>query len=245
MTISTETRELRLEIAHNVRHLGGYQTRDGRVTRDTIIRSAGLSRLTAAGLGVLADSGVRVIVDLRSTVERERDVTPDVTPFGITRIEAAVFEQDASPKGLGDQFHGFAPVYREMLEMGRPAYRALFEAVASTNGRLLFHCAAGKDRTGVGAALMLDLAGVDDETIVADYARSAALLTPLLDRWLPEMKERGVPEERARALMDAKPGDIRDTLGHVRERFGSAEGYLRSLGLSEAVISDIRARMVA
>ncbi len=86
MTTMSSTRELAIEVAHNVRHLGGYAAANGRVTNESVIRSASLHRLTTNGLGTLADAGVEVIVDLRSTVERERDVTPNAAAFGIRQV---------------------------------------------------------------------------------------------------------------------------------------------------------------
>lgn len=241
----TITRELTLEIAHNVRHIGGYRTADCRATSEQVIRAAGLQRLTAAGLQALADHGVMTIVDLRSSVERERDVTPDVTVHAIKHIFAPVFEQDASPVGLGEDFHGFATVYARMLETGREAYRVLFETIAGSEGYVLFHCAAGKDRTGVATALLLDLVGVPDETILNDFALSAALLEPLLEQWLPRMKERGIDESRGRALLAANPDDMAATLAHIRARFGSAEGYVRDIGLAAGQVEALKARVLA
>ena len=244
MTLTITNRELRLEVAHNVRHMGGYRTRDGRTTSNSIVRSAGLHRLTDHGMRTLADSGVTTIVDLRSTVERERDVTPDPSAVGLRHVFAPVFEQDQSPVGqASEEFPGYAVVYRRMLETGRNAYRALFEVIADSDGGVLFHCAAGKDRTGVAAALMLGLAGVEDETIVEDYAISAALLEPLMQDWLPKMAERGISEERGRKLLASPPEDMRDTLRHIETTYGGAAGYLESVGVSTATMSAAKARL--
>jgi len=246
MTLTISTRELKLEVAYNVRHIGGYATLDGRTTADSVIRSAGLQRLTRAGVGHLSDHGVRAIVDLRSTVERERDVTPDVSHTGIRHINAPVFEQDHSPVGnANDEFPGYFVAYQRMLESGRNAYRTLFETVAETEGRVLFHCAAGKDRTGVAAALMLGLAGVDDATIVEDYAQSYGLLAPLLGEWLPKMAERGIDAERGKKLMASPPEDMANTLTHIRSMYGGPAGYLESIGVSETTLSAVKSRLVA
>jgi protein-tyrosine phosphatase len=241
----TITRELTVEVAHNIRHIGGYRTVAGRTTSEQIIRSAGLQRLTPAGVQALADRGVATIVDLRSTVERERDVTPDVSGNGIEHIFAPVFEQDASPVGLGEEFRGFASVYVSMLETGREAYRVLFETIAFSDRHVLFHCAAGKDRTGVATALLLDLVGVPEEAILADFALSASLLEPLFETFLPRMTARGIDEARGRALLAANPGDMASTLAHIRNRFGSAEGYVRDIGLSADTTEDLKARLLA
>lgn len=245
MELTITDRELRLEIAHNVRHLGGYATSDGRTTHDGIIRSASLHRLTDTGMRHLAEAGVRTIIDFRSDMEVERDVTPDSTPYGIRRVHAPVFQQDASPVGLETEFTGYAPVYERFLDSGRGAYRTLFETAAEAEGRVLFHCAAGKDRTGVAAALLLDLAGVGEPTIIEDYRLTETLLAPVLAEWLPRMAERGIDSERAMALMAAPADAITATLTHLRDRYGSGEGYMREIGVSETAISAVRARMVA
>jgi len=246
MTLTITSRELKLEVAYNVRHMGGYATADGRQTSDFVIRSAGLSRLTEAGVGHLSDQGIGAVVDLRSRVERERDVTPDLSRTAIRHISSAVFEQDASPVGSAEsEFPGYFIVYQRMLESGRDAYRVLFETISDSEGRVLFHCAAGKDRTGVGAALMLGLAGVSQEDIVEDYALSGELLAPMFDEWLPRMKERGVDPERAKKLLASPPDDMIDTLAHVQTLYGGPAGYLGSIGLSPATISAAKAKLLA
>ena len=142
------------------------------------------------------------------------------------------------------EFPGYAVVYQRMLENGRAAYRLLFETIAASDGGVLFHCAAGKDRTGVAAAILLGLAGVDDETIVEDYAVTEQLLAPLMDEWLPKMAERGMTEAQGRALMAANASDMAVTVEHVRTRFGGADGYLHDLGLSATLVNDLRGRLL-
>lgn len=244
MTLTITSRELAIEVAHNVRHLGGYVTSDGRTTAPGLVRSAGLSRLAPAGLQAFADHGISTIIDLRSSAERGREVTPNPAPYGLRHVFAPVFEEDASPAGLGEKFAGFSVVYPSMLETGRNAYRVLFETIAESEGGVVFHCAAGKDRTGVAAALLLEVAGVSEEQILEDYALSEALLAPLVNDWLPRMKERGIDPERGKLLLGSNPADMAHTLKHIRERYGSAEGYAAAIGVSTDVVSAVRARMV-
>jgi protein-tyrosine phosphatase len=239
------TREVRLEVAYNVRHLGGYPTHDGRHTNEDLIRSAGLHRLTEQGLAALRDAGVRTVVDFRSEAEREQNLTPDLEPFGIRKVLAPVWDKDASPPGMAGEFPGYAAVYPLMLEVGALAYRTLIETIANTDGKVLFHCAAGKDRTGIATALLLEVAGVSDATILEDYSQSAELLMPVLQEWLPRMAERGISEELALRLMASPEADMASTLTMLRERWGSAEGYLRDhAGVSDDVVGTVRARMV-
>lgn len=244
MTLTIESRVLEVEVAHNVRHLGGYTTSSGRTTSSRIIRSAGLHRLTPNGIAVLAERGVTAVVDLRSNAERERDQTPSLDHAGIKAIHAPVFDIDASPEGLGKDFTGYAPVYRSMMQSGRKAYRTLFETIATAPGAVLFHCSAGKDRTGIASALLLGLAGVPDEVIVQDYSLSEALLLPLLPEWLPRIQERGLSETQARGLLASRPDAMEHTLLHIADEWGGPEGYLRDIGMAPSLIDELRARLV-
>ncbi|MCC7364783.1 MAG: tyrosine-protein phosphatase [Dehalococcoidia bacterium] len=247
-TPDSTLRDIELEVAYNVRHIGGYDTASGGRTAPSVVRSASLHGLTPASVGRLADLGVRAVVDLRSTVERQRDVTPELADAGIAAIHAPVFEQDASPVGLAEQFPGFATVYQRMLASGRTAYRVLFETVARTDGTVLFHCAAGKDRTGVGAALLLSVAGVEPGDIVADYARSAGLLEPMKasirERMEREKREDWPTPERIAALMASHAADMRATLEYIEQQWDGAEGYLADIGLGADDLAAVRAKLL-
>lgn len=246
-SVKTEiaVRELSIEVAHNIRHLGGYRTREGGHTASTdLIRSATLHRLTERGIETIVERGVRTIIDFRSEEERERDVTPETSQYGIKNVHAPVFRSDASPTGLGNkEFPGYGFVYQRFLEIGADAYRTLFETIADTHEGVLFHCAAGKDRTGVAAALLLEVSGAEHDEIVSDYVRTTELLQPLAKEWMPDMKKRGIDEERAGQLLGAPREAIETALATIREHHGGAETYLRGIGVSELVISAVRARI--
>jgi protein-tyrosine phosphatase len=243
-------RQIRLEVAHNVRHIGGYPTRTGRETRPDIIRAGSLHRLTGAGVQSLVQLGVATVVDLRSDAELETLATPGLAAAGIRQVHAPVFKADASPAALAKEFTGFLPVYKDFLDSGRPAYRSLFDTVAESDGAVVFHCAAGKDRTGIAAALMLDLAGVADEDIVEDYAVSASLLEGAFKDWeaTEEQKKRAAElgPETVKLMLGSEPEYIVDTLDYIRGRWGSSEGYLATeLGLDAPTITRLRNRLVA
>ncbi len=239
-------RKIHLDRAHNVRHLGGHPTARGRETTATdLIRSGSLHELTDAGVAALGALGVRVVVDFRSDVEHERYPTPDLSASDINVIKAPVFQTDASPGALArvESFPGYAATYRQFLTDGGRAFRTLFETLAMAETPVLFHCAAGKDRTGVAAALLLDLAGVPDEHIVADYALSTTELEPIVEERMDRFKEYGISIETGRKMMAAPPRDMELTLDFIRSRWGSAAGYMGSLGLAPATIDAVRARM--
>jgi protein-tyrosine phosphatase len=248
MSAQSRIRSLAVEVAFNVRHLGGYVTRDGQRTRPDVVRAASLHRLTDCGVDSLVQHGVRTVVDLRSERERDEFPTPDMARHGIRQVFAPVVRGDASPATFADGFVGYGPVYRDFLHAGRDAFRTLVAVIAESDGGVLFHCAAGKDRTGVAAALLLDVAGVSDEDILADYSASEALLAGAFEdaQLTPAQRARTAklsPDQRAR-LLSSHPAYMSETLAFVRERWGSARGYLRSVGLDEATIGRARARML-
>lgn len=240
-------REIRLEVVHNARHIGGYQTAGGTLTRDDLVRSATLRNLTPAGIEALAGTGITTVIDLRSAKELEEDPTPDLSVAGITMLHLPVFDQDASPVGLSaTDFNGFGSVYPRMLEDGARAYRAMLQTVSEAPGRVLFHCSAGKDRTGAITAVLLEFAGVSDEDIIADYSVSERLLAPQWESsdFEKRIAERGFSMEKVKRLLASSPDDMQEALGHIRQRWGGAEGYLEFLGLSPETRTAVRARLI-
>ena len=249
-TIEREStdRKIHLEVAHNVRHLGGHPTAGGHeTTASDLIRSGSLHELTEAGRAALAALGVKVVVDFRSDVEHEHYPAPDLGSLGISIIKAPVFQTDYSPGALAqrEEYPGHAATYRQFLTEGGGAFRTLFETIATASGPVLFHCAVGKDRTGVAGALLLELAGVPDEHIVADYALSTSELEPVVEERMDRFEEYGISVETGRLMMAAPPRDMELTLEFIRGRWGSAAGYIGTLGLSPTTIEAVRARMIS
>jgi len=177
-------RILNLEGAINLRELGGYPTSNGSTIKyNKILRSGDISNLTANSLTYLKKYGLKYVVDFRSINEQQTwsDVRSDFYQ---------VYSDPVYPlKGNGDKLAGvlnhgdysyLGLIYQSVVldEHGQEAYRYLFKLLLDNkqdNQSLLFHCAAGKDRTGIGALLVLKALGVDNETITKDY-----LLTNLM-----------------------------------------------------------------
>jgi protein-tyrosine phosphatase len=249
MTTMTINRNLDFEVTYNVRHLGGYRTRDGSETRPEIIRAASLHRLTDAGVESFVAHGITTVVDLRSEKEREEFATPNMSAHGVRHLFAPVVHGDASPGSFAEGFAGFAPIYQGFLEHGGEAFRTLFGAIAASHGGVVFHCAAGKDRTGVAAALLLELAGVADDDITSDYARSEALLREGIAKVQPQppaappSRFAALDDETRAKLLGSPPAYIVQTLAYIRGRWGSARGYMHAIGLSRDEIMALRARL--
>src|SRR6516225_2972928 len=181
-------RVLALEAAYNFRDLGGYGTTDGRVTRwRTVFRSDGLHRLTAADLGVMQDIDLRTVIDLRTACELvERGRFPlDAHPVGYHHVSLmdVIWDPGQAPAETSG-----APVadfllqrYIEMIDGAGARIGDIFAILADLDALpAVFHCAAGKDRTGILAALLLSSLGVSEETIMEDYELTNLSLAPHL-----------------------------------------------------------------
>ncbi len=160
-------RVLPLAGARNLRDLGGYPTVDGRRTRWRILfRADGLHRLEPEGRTALLAAGVRTVVDLR----RDDESREHPNPFaGVPEVRYARISLQDVPLEQLAELSSLEDVYRSILENGRAqvadVFRALFAPGALPG---VFHCTAGKDRTGIIAALVLSAAGVPEEVVVED-----------------------------------------------------------------------------
>lgn len=234
----------------NFRDLGGLPVRDGRRTRAGLVfRADGLHRLGDGDRGLLDDIGLRTIVDLRTDRELEEwgtaptdvtDATIHHLPVITSTWDIESFDTAVTPaEFLRDR-------YVEMIDEGSASIVKVLELIAEPDNRaLVFHCAAGKDRTGVVAAFLLSSLGVDDATIAADFARTA----PAMDRMEVWYRER-FPERleamttQPKAFRACPPEAMLLLLDHVRERWGSMDGCLAAAGLQPTTVSALREQLL-
>ena len=216
----------------NFRDLGGYRGAGGaRVRWGQVFRSDTLA-LEDEDLEVFAALGIRAVYDLRS--DRERETSPNRLPEGANVVElVALISQDSSPPSLealqvdGESF--LAGIYMHMLERSAVGFGRILSGLAD-GGRLpaVFHCAAGKDRTGMVAALLLSVLGVDEGEILDDYELTSRYRRP---ERIAATKARlegeySVPAEVVAGILRTPRWAMESTLAEVRRRYGSVEGYL-------------------
>jgi protein-tyrosine phosphatase len=240
-------RHLAFEACLNARDLGGYRTADGRETRwGALVRSDALSRLTDAGVDALVAHGVRTIVDLRHRGELEPDpcgwaVAHGVRYFNVPLLDVDDAELVAAVYGA-QQRDGS---YRLMVERCSAGIASAVAAVASApEGGVLVHCQIGRDRTGLVSALLLRVAGVPTETVVADYALSEAALANLFDRLMAEAADRD-DRERIDRERTAPAAAMVATLRLIDERYGGVEPYLLRAGVTATELKRVRERLLA
>ena len=253
--------EYKLEGAVNFRELGGYPAADGRTVRwGQLYRSGALGELSSPGdRAFLQGLGLKSVVDLRSQGEAAALPDPAVPGADMQRVCAMRFpdgsEMDFSPGGIADidaakrefearlghpvhDYDWFSELYADM-PFGNPAYQLLFRLLEERKTPLLFHCSAGKDRTGIGSMLLLLALGVSEEDAVADYMLTNVYRKAHIDAFL----EKVPPEQRD--LLVSVEGVSRPmaegALRAILKRYGSYEAYFEAeFGLDAARLDDLR-----
>lgn len=233
----------------NVRDLGGLPTADGGTTRGgTVIRADNVRKLSDTGLQALVAHGVRRIVDLRWPEEiagdPSRDMQVEVVHVSVlgARLDEEYFAELDAFLAANDAVEHYAFSYGDFLERYRDRFGLAFAAIAEVDGPVVVHCAGGKDRTGLVAAILLRLAGVPIETVAEDYALSDANLRPLNDPWIG--KAASEAERSKREKLSLTPAEAMErVLRELDARYGDAAGYLRAAGLDDAQVASLRARL--
>jgi protein-tyrosine phosphatase len=230
----------------NVRDLGGWPVRGGRRVRTgRVLRSASLASLTEADAETLLRLGLRTIADLRGEREAEKLPTDLALLPGVAvrhlpiepSLGASLRDILATREATGeDMLHLMKRAYRSYVADWSHRYRALFElAERADEGLLLFHCAAGKDRTGVGAALLLTALGADRGTVMEDY-----LATNRLWRGESELAARLTPAV-ADELLRVRSELLDEAFSEIEAQSGSVDAYFEHrLGFDAARLDRLR-----
>lgn len=238
-------RVVALDGATNFRDLGGYVGHGGRRLRwRQVFRSDHLGSLSAADHAVLARLNVRAALDFRGA--EERAATPCTVPGLVQHalsIEPTVAQrmQEAESGGrdlTGEMVEGFMrELYRRLVKHQAPRFAEFFGHLLRADAPLVFHCTAGKDRTGVAAALFLLALGVPRETVQEDYLLTNDVYRP---PWAPRP---GVAPEVLRALWGVQPSYLATVFEVIDAEPQGAEGYLRRrVGLDDVAFEALAAR---
>ena len=231
----------------NVRDLGGLRSGDGRqVATGRLVRADALHRARSTA-DDLRRYGVVRVLDLRD--ERERDEEGVLGSPGIEVVHLPVLDPafdwvDDSHDDFDTMLaHRYQVILESFPDRFAEAVGAVVEVVAKgSSGAVAYHCAVGKDRTGLLTALLLGLLGVPDETVIDDYTRSGVAVAVQVS-WLWSM---GYPaghvaeEHLENGLWSARPETMRRTLDWLAGEHGGAASYMRSAGLDDDQIEALR-----
>ncbi|USS84454.1 tyrosine-protein phosphatase [Fructilactobacillus myrtifloralis] len=249
-------RIIKLDSTENLRELGGYQTTDGRTIKwHKLLRSGSLGLLTPTDQAFLEAYGVRYDVDFRSG--QERTTAPDAVTAGqIEYLFDPVFDEDRTDNSqdpaefrqmLEDNpnyaHDHMVDVYQRMVlnDGCHQAYRRFFKILLQNDQpeqTLLFHCTAGKDRTGMAAVFLLAALGVDLETIKQDYILTNQVVKDVVDQKMAAVRAEGFSEAAIRNLRELYTVDmdfLDAALATINEHYGSLDQYLSDvLGVGTA-----------
>jgi protein tyrosine/serine phosphatase len=228
----------------NARDLGGLLSAAGEQTaRRRVVRADNLNRLAPAGVAALISYGVRTVIDLRDPRELERFPNPlaeappqEVVFVNVPLISAAEWEAIKDPERMAEGY-----VLTAKLSHANIA-RAIAAIAEASPGGVVIHCHAGKERTGIVAALLLSLAGVPDTTVADDWVASDAYLQPLYEEWLANETDPTIRAKRAEGFV-THAEYIVDVLTYVRVSHGSLEEYLLAGGLRVDQLDRARSRL--
>lgn len=248
------SRHLKFAGTKNFRNLGGYQTTDGRTVRwNLLYRSDALHKLTETDLRRLAALQLDRIIDFRAAHEREQE--PDRLPAGVSVVPIPILDsstrvwhdaREEFVKNLKniDPAHYMIETNVELATRFTPEFRLFLHELLSASGRpVLFHCAAGKDRTGFAAAVLLRILGVPQATVTEDYLLTNKYLLAGY-RW-DLMKARLFKGREFAAVikgfMQAHPTYLAAAFDALEREHGSFENYVRDgLGLTEAEVERLK-----
>jgi len=232
--MTKRSRLLPLVGASNFRDLGGYPTIDGGFTRwGKLFRSDTLHELTEDDVAILRDIGLKSIVDLRTSTEVE------LSGRGPLGTEAARGLPAPIDESLANRYLWYLDVGREALA------HALTVLGDASNYPLVFHCAAGKDRTGVLAALVLDIVGVERQAIVEDYVLTASRLEAILARLLRNQSEGGLGYEIPASALTIEAATMEGFLDGVDQRHGGARQWALASGVPYDTVEALSSVLVS
>ncbi|WP_315387924.1 tyrosine-protein phosphatase [uncultured Stenotrophomonas sp.] len=245
-------RVMTLEGAWNVRTFAGLQGRNGPIPATAFVRTADLSRLTVADRDALAAAGVKLDIDLRTGDEETQspDLLANDARFDYQRISLMGTEKMDLQKMMTSFPDSLGAAYVQWLGSNQPQFREVFQRMAAQqDGAVLYHCTAGKDRTGIISGILLDLAGVPRADIVHNYAISAHYLegqpkdSAMNVQMMALIRQHPEIARKMAGMGGTAPENMEMFLDALHAQYGGAAGYLKAVGLSEEEIRALQVRL--
>jgi len=238
------SRRIDFDSVENFRDLGGYKARGGRkVAQRRVFRSAELARMTRNDFDRLTkDIRLASVIDLRSAGERERQGTGMLAGTNIRFHHISFLANGGDPKADEKRFTEFPNMghfYVYLIKksrFGQQLVEALKIIASPENHPLIFHCAVGKDRTGLLAAILLSVLGVADEDIIEDYALSGPAMQAVIKRLSSKPETAGMVTRVPAFFWEAAPEAMALLLDSLRKEYGSTEGYLKENGADSSLV---------
>lgn len=232
MRLTRQERLLNFPPISNIRDLGGYDTIDQKFTKThKYVRSAIVANVSDEQLKEIYEYGIRAVIDLRSDAEISMNPHALSNYEGVSYYHINLMDQkdlNVLPKDVDE----LSDLYIFIVDKCQHKMKEVFEIlVKHKDGGVLYNCSAGKDRTGVVSALLLDLANVDEQTIITDYSESYENNLPIY-----QFLEKQTEQIQSSTLLLSEPEQMSKFLNHFKEKYNSTKDYLSLLEFSEEEI---------
>ena len=215
----------------NIRDLGGHKSKFGLTKYGTLIRSDAPYKLSQSEIDEFMKLGVTTVIDFRSKPEIEKKPCVLASIKNIKYYNFPMYGGDVMP--ASEEL--VAPGYFKMIEDKETIYK-IMHVIAGSKGNVLYHCSAGKDRTGVISALLLSLVGVSSKEIAEDYYVSWGNIKRLIDELLEKNQNMKMLENRKEY--------IEDFLQMFNDKYGTVDKYLAKIGLDSNEIEKIKVKLI-
>ena len=236
-------RHLPIQGTYNVRDLGGYAATGGETRWGRLLRADALHRLDDHGIEAMLAKGITTVIDLRHGDELTHQPNPFDGHPAVAYHNVSLLD-GLAPSLLQDG-DVLLELYKLALTQRQPALATVLQIIADAPpGAVLFHCTAGKDRTGIVAALLLGLVGVDADLIVEDYALTAGYLAPIMAEITAGAVARGADPVGFQRLLLSEPATMLATLDFITAEFGSVSAYIQRIGLDDTTMDRLRNRLL-
>ena len=235
----TVFRRIPLTGAKNARDLGGYNTEDGFITNwKKFIRSDSVGGFVESDIFLLKQYGLTTIIDLRSEIEIKREPVNREILSDVTYIHCPLFVEESIIQ-MPLQVIDFKEIYIMIAEKSKERIANVMKILAESDGVCLFNCTAGKDRTGIIAALLLSLVHVYHDDIVADYQVTYTFVRTVF------AKIDAIASDVFQQIANSNMENIEAFLAHIANKYENTENYLKNAGVSDKAIDQLKEKFLS
>ncbi len=239
---------LTIEGTYNIRDLGGFPVDGGKTRSRAFIRAGNLDQLLPQSQQQLIDYGVKTVIDLRDEWEARDYPNVFAQSQSVCYLNLPLIGDDlaknASWQKHTQDYDTLHELYNRYLDGCQTQIGAIMTALAESPSTVIFHCYAGKDRTGIIAGLLMATVGVPDELIAQDYALSKQNIMHLIEQWRAYALQNGRDMQQLERDAASDTATMLSMLAYLRDRYGTVSKYLHACGVSEQQLKQLRSRFV-